>query len=92
MNPIAQWSSVSKHYGKVAAVEDVSLALHPGEATALVGHNGAGKTTLIKLLLGLIRPSRGSVACSASTRPAGRGRRRAARWASCPRTSRFTAP
>jgi Cu-processing system ATP-binding protein len=61
MNAIAQWSSVSKHYGKVAAVEDVSLTLHPGEATALVGHNGAGKTTLIKLLLGLIRPSRGSV-------------------------------
>jgi Cu-processing system ATP-binding protein len=61
MNAIAQWSSVSKHYGKLAAVEDVSLTLHAGEATALVGHNGAGKTTLIKLLLGLIRPSRGSV-------------------------------
>ena len=61
MNPVAQWSSVSKHYGKIAAVENVSLALQPGEATALVGHNGAGKTTLIKLLLGLVRPSRGSV-------------------------------
>lgn len=46
IEPVAQWSSVSKHYGKIAAVEDVSLALHPGEATALVGHNGAGKTTL----------------------------------------------
>jgi Cu-processing system ATP-binding protein len=71
MNAIAQWSSVSKHYGKVAAVEDVSLALHPGEATALVGHNGAGKTTLIKLLLGLVRPSRGSVAVL-GVDPAGR--------------------
>jgi Cu-processing system ATP-binding protein len=58
---IAQWSSVAKNYGKVAAVQDVSLALEPGEATALVGHNGAGKTTLIKLLLGLIRPTKGSV-------------------------------
>ena len=61
MTPVAQWSSVSKRYGRIAAVEDVSLALHPGEVTALVGHNGAGKTTLIKLLLGLSRPSQGSV-------------------------------
>jgi Cu-processing system ATP-binding protein len=71
MNAIAQWSSVSKHYGKLAAVEDVSLTLHPGEATALVGHNGAGKTTLIKLLLGLIRPGRGSVSVL-GVDPAGR--------------------
>jgi Cu-processing system ATP-binding protein len=61
MTPVAQWSSVSKHYGKVVAVDDISLELRPGEATALVGHNGAGKTTLIKLLLGLVRPSQGSV-------------------------------
>lgn len=71
MTPVAQWSSVSKHYGNVAAVEDVSLALHPGEAMALVGHNGAGKTTLIKLLLGLVRPSQGSVSVL-GVDPAGR--------------------
>jgi energy-coupling factor transporter ATP-binding protein EcfA2 len=45
--------------------------LHPGEATALVGHNGAGKTTLIKLLLGLVRPSQGSVSVL-GVDPAGR--------------------
>lgn len=61
VTPIARWSSVTKHYGKVAAVEDVTLELQPGAATALVGHNGAGKTTLIKLLLGLIRPTSGEV-------------------------------
>ena len=71
MNPICQWSSVTKHYGKVAAVTNVSLELHPGEVTALVGHNGAGKTTLIKLLLGLIRPSEGSVSVLGAD-PAGR--------------------
>jgi Cu-processing system ATP-binding protein len=71
MTAIAQWSSVTKQYGKVAAVTDVSLELHPGEATALVGHNGAGKTTLIKLLLGLIRPSEGSVSVLGAD-PAGR--------------------
>ncbi|WP_298581309.1 ABC transporter ATP-binding protein [uncultured Luteimonas sp.] len=61
MSTIAQWSGVTRRYGDVVAVRDVSLALRAGEATALVGHNGAGKTTLIKLLLGLVRPDEGSV-------------------------------
>ncbi|QOW20540.1 ABC transporter ATP-binding protein [Lysobacter ciconiae] len=64
MSAIAQWDGVTKRYGNVVAVRDVNLALHPGEATALVGHNGAGKTTLIKLLLGLIRPEEGVVRVS----------------------------
>lgn len=64
MNAIAQWSDVTRRYGDVVAVRDVSLALHAGEATALVGHNGAGKTTLIKLLLGLVRPDAGTVRVS----------------------------
>ncbi len=79
MTAIAQWSSVTRHFGKVTAVQDVSLTLKAGEATALVGHNGAGKTTLIKLLLGLIRPSAGSVSVLGAD-PAGRngaGARRA---------------
>lgn len=61
MSVIAQWSDVTRRYGDVIAVRDVTLALHAGEATALVGHNGAGKTTLIKLLLGLVRPDEGTV-------------------------------
>lgn len=61
MTSVAVWHAVSKHYRDVTAVQEVSLALEAGQATALVGHNGAGKTTLIKLLLGLIRPSQGSV-------------------------------
>lgn len=64
MNAIAEWRGVTRRYRNVVAVQDVSLALHPGEATALVGHNGAGKTTLIKLLLGLIRPDEGTVRVS----------------------------
>ena len=64
MSAIAEWSGVTKRYRNVVAVESVSLALNPGEATALVGHNGAGKTTLIKLLLGLIRPDQGTVRVS----------------------------
>lgn len=61
MTAVAEWQAVTKRYGDVTAVEEVSLRLEAGQATALVGHNGAGKTTLIKLLLGLIRPSAGSV-------------------------------
>lgn len=62
MTVVAEWQAVTKRYREVTAVEQVSLQLEAGQATALVGHNGAGKTTLIKLLLGSIRPSEGSVA------------------------------
>lgn len=43
------------------AVQDVSLALHPGEILAFLGPNGAGKTTTIKMIAGLIRPDQGAV-------------------------------
>jgi Cu-processing system ATP-binding protein len=52
---------VSKNYGGHVAVQGVSLELRGGERIALVGHNGAGKSTLIKLMLGLIRPTEGTV-------------------------------
>jgi Cu-processing system ATP-binding protein len=52
---------VSKRYGKIQAVRDVSLDLASGETTALVGHNGAGKTTLLKLMLGLAHPTAGTI-------------------------------
>ncbi|MCK2216559.1 ABC transporter ATP-binding protein [Actinomadura sp. ATCC 31491] len=52
---------VSKHYGDVLAVADLSLAIEPGSTVALLGPNGAGKSTSINLLLGLLRPSSGQV-------------------------------
>lgn len=52
---------VSKRYGDVHALNDVSLRVAAGERLALVGHNGAGKTTLLKLLLAIIRPDRGTI-------------------------------
>ncbi len=61
MTETVSLSAVGKRYGKVDAVRDVSFALGAGETIALVGHNGAGKTTLIKMMLGLIRPTTGSV-------------------------------
>ena len=52
---------VSKRYGNVAALADVSLTLRSGEVLALLGPNGAGKTTALSLLLGLLRPDEGEV-------------------------------
>lgn len=56
-----QFDSAGKTYDGNTVLDDVSLDVKEGTAVALVGHNGAGKTTMIKLLLGLIRPSRGRV-------------------------------
>jgi len=52
---------VSHSYGAHVALSDLSLVLRAGERVGLVGHNGAGKTTLIKMMIGLLRPSNGSV-------------------------------
>jgi len=54
-------SHVGKTFGQHLAVDDVDLTLAAGECIGLVGHNGAGKSTLIKLMLGLFRPTAGSV-------------------------------
>jgi Cu-processing system ATP-binding protein len=70
--------NVVKRFGKVEAVRDVSFNLPDGETVALVGHNGAGKTTLMKLMLGLIRPTGGSISVLGDDPAAGQfeGRRR----------------
>jgi ABC-2 type transport system ATP-binding protein len=49
-----------KSYGTALAVDDVTLAVNPGEIFGFLGPNGAGKTTTIKMLIGLLRPSAGS--------------------------------
>jgi ABC-2 type transport system ATP-binding protein len=58
---IARLHSVTKHYGRTTALDNLNLSLHRGEVVALLGPNGAGKTTAVRLLLGLIAPSSGSV-------------------------------
>ena len=57
---IASLDHVTKDYGNVAALRDVSVALASGQVTALLGPNGAGKTTAVRLMLGLARPSSGT--------------------------------
>lgn len=61
--------NVSKHFGQVKAIEDVSLSIGRGEIVGLLGRNGAGKTTLVDLILGLTKPTGGTVRV-ANTTPA----------------------
>ena len=62
MTAVVVASGLSKRYGTVTAVHSVDLRVDAGEIYALLGLNGAGKTTTIRMLLGMIRPSGGSVA------------------------------
>jgi ABC-2 type transport system ATP-binding protein len=51
---------LTKHFGSVVALDSLDLEVRPGEVFGFLGPNGSGKTTTIRLLLGLIRPTRGS--------------------------------
>ena len=59
--PVALLANVTKRYDKTAALDDVTLAVRPGELLAVLGPNGAGKTTAIGLWLGLTEPDDGIV-------------------------------
>jgi simple sugar transport system ATP-binding protein len=52
---------LSKYFGSVNALQDISLKVHAGEVTCVLGDNGAGKSTLIKILSGVHTPDRGSL-------------------------------
>ena len=57
---VAQLEGVTKRYGDVLALDEVTLRVRPGEVLALLGPNGAGKTTAVSTLLGLLRPDSGA--------------------------------
>jgi ABC-type branched-subunit amino acid transport system ATPase component len=59
--PILELSHLSKRFGGLAAVRDVSISVARGSVHAIIGPNGAGKTTLFNLVTGLVRPDAGSV-------------------------------
>lgn len=82
-------SGVSRHFGGVVAVDDVSLSLKPGTVTALIGSNGAGKSTLVNMISGVEPLDGGSIALAgqdiSTLRPADRTRLGLARTFQVPR-------
>jgi len=58
--PVVVLEHLTKRYGTLTALDDVSLTLSAGQIVGLIGPNGAGKTTAIKILVGLIRPTGGT--------------------------------
>jgi zinc/manganese transport system ATP-binding protein/zinc transport system ATP-binding protein len=61
MQPLVEVREVSFGYGSAPVLENVSLHLHDGQFAALVGPSGAGKTSLLKLILGSLRATRGTI-------------------------------
>lgn len=59
--PILALDGVTKTFPGVKALSEVSLELHPGRVTALVGENGAGKSTVVKILTGIYQPDGGQI-------------------------------
>jgi ABC-2 type transport system ATP-binding protein len=60
MSQIISFQLLSKRYGAVQALDDLSAEVHPGRITAFLGANGSGKTTSMRLLLGLSEPTSGT--------------------------------
>ena len=56
-----QTVNLTRYYASLAAVQDLSLTVEPGELFGFLGPNGAGKTTTIRMIIGLLRPSAGTV-------------------------------
>jgi simple sugar transport system ATP-binding protein len=59
--PLLEVRHVGKYFGSVNALEDISLVVHAGEVTCVLGDNGAGKSTLIKILSGVFAPDAGEL-------------------------------
>src|SRR5680860_211188 len=57
---VLRTENISKHYGDVHAVSELSLSVRKGEIYGFLGLNGAGKTTTIRMLLGMISPENGA--------------------------------
>jgi ABC-2 type transport system ATP-binding protein len=71
MTPVVEAHGIAKHFGGLAAVDDLTIAVEAGQVLGILGPNGAGKTTAVRMLTTILEPSRGSfsVAGIPHTRP-----------------------
>jgi simple sugar transport system ATP-binding protein len=58
---VLELNNISKHFGAIQAINDVSLKIEPGQVVGLMGDNGAGKSTLVKMIAGNYPPSQGTI-------------------------------
>src|SRR5690606_39633484 len=58
---VLEFNRVTKRFGAVTAIADLSVRVEPGVVTGFLGPNGAGKTTSLRMMLGQIRPTSGTV-------------------------------
>ena len=65
--PLIELDGIGKSFGSVTALDDISIAVRPGEVHCLLGDNGAGKSTLIKILSGVHQPSAGTMRIDGAT-------------------------
>jgi ABC-2 type transport system ATP-binding protein len=61
IQPVLEARSLDKRYGAVPAVRDISFSIRPGEILGMLGPNGSGKSTCVKIITGLLDPTRGAV-------------------------------
>ena len=76
-------SHLTKTFGQVRAVDDLSFTVRPGRVTGFLGPNGAGKTTTLRMLLGLVQPTSGTATsrcCCCSTTSTGPTPPRSSCW------------
>ncbi|HKA96767.1 MAG TPA: ATP-binding cassette domain-containing protein, partial [Streptosporangiaceae bacterium] len=59
--PVLEAAGLRKEFGDLVAVEDVSFHLPPGRSLAIVGESGSGKTTIARMIVGLERPTSGTI-------------------------------
>ena len=77
MTAAVETRGLTKAYGGLLAVDDLDLHVRPGEVFGFLGPNGAGKTTTLRMLLGLVRPTAGSIRILGAEPGAGRAERHA---------------
>ena len=59
--PMIQMNGITKRFGSITALDNMTFDAYAGEITAIVGDNGSGKSTLIQILTGCLRPDEGTI-------------------------------